>query len=148
MNRQYSHHTDSLITHNNQTNHWNEFSTSYWICRLIQRSLTELIRNLFLKFMRHYQTPLKIIHIILVKVIFKVLKCRFIHKGKLMDKKSEIRIEVRQGGILSPLLFLLTKDLFMKITMDTTKNGIQCNKNLVWFVLFLKDCFYCIWILI
>lgn len=64
------------------------------------------------------------------------MNCRVIHKGKLMDKKSEIRIEVRQGGILSPMLFLLTKDLFMKITMDTTKNGIQCNKNLVWFVLF------------
>ena len=66
--------------------------------------------------------PTKIIQII--KIFYVGFKCKISHEGKLSDF-LEVRNGVRQGCILSPVLFLLILDRVMKSVRGLQKRVIQ-----------------------
>ena len=87
-----------------------------------EKAFDSIDRETLWKLMRHYGIPQKIIN--LIKATYTDMKCRVLHEGKLTDTFG-IETGVRQGCLLSPLLFLLTIDWIMKTTVTNTRNGIQ-----------------------
>lgn len=72
--------------------------------------------------MRHYGIPEKFTTII--KNTCSGMQCRTIHEDQLTEA-FHITTGVRQGGLLSPLLFLLAVDWIMRQATDNRSNGIQ-----------------------
>lgn len=66
--------------------------------------------------------PAKLIN--LIKAQYINFKCRILHNGNLSDPIL-CQSGVRQGCILSPLLFLIVLDEVLATTMDGKKTGIQ-----------------------
>ncbi|VDO89102.1 unnamed protein product [Schistosoma curassoni] len=52
------------------------------------------------------------------------LNCKIVHGGQL-TKSFEVKTGIRQGCLLSPLLFLLVIDWIMKTSTSKGKHGIQ-----------------------
>ena len=59
------------------------------------------------KVLRHYGVPKKLVNTI--KISYEEMSRRVIHEGQL-TKNCEVRTGVRQGCLLSPLLFILVID--------------------------------------
>ena len=74
------------------------------------------------KILRHYGVPNKVVN--LIKNSYSGMTCRVVHGGQL-TRNFEVKTGVRQGCILSPLLFLLTIDWAMRKTTEQKKTGIQ-----------------------
>jgi hypothetical protein len=72
--------------------------------------------------LQEYGIPRKINQII--KILYDGFKCKICHEGKCSDF-IEVRNCVRQGCILSPILFLLILDKVMKKVKGSRKRGIQ-----------------------
>ncbi|CAH8514417.1 unnamed protein product [Schistosoma haematobium] len=68
-------------------------------------------RTTLWKLLRHYDVPQKIVNII--RNSYDGLNCKIVHRGQL-TKSLEVKTGVRQGCLLSPFLFLLVIDWFMK----------------------------------
>ena len=51
-------------------------------------------------------------------------QCQVIHNGKLTDP-FEVKTGVRQGCLLSPMIFLMVVDWIMRETVKPEKTGIQ-----------------------
>ncbi|VDI66818.1 Hypothetical predicted protein [Mytilus galloprovincialis] len=72
--------------------------------------------------MRHYGIPEKFITII--RNAYTGAQSKSIHEGQLTEAFA-IKTGVRQGSLLSPMLFLLAVDWIMNQATDGRRNGIQ-----------------------
>jgi hypothetical protein len=71
-----------------------------------------------------YGIPPKILN--LIKEMYEGFRCKVLHEGKLTENFI-ISTGVRQGCILSPIIFLLVLDRIMRKTLGGRKRGIQWN---------------------
>lgn len=78
-------------------------------------------RDTMWQILASYGIPHKLLNII--KGLYKETKCRIIHRGKLGEWFT-VQSGVKQGCVLSPLLFLLVLDWVMR-KVNTQSNGIQ-----------------------
>lgn len=78
--------------------------------------------EVLLQLTRHYDKPEKFSTII--KNTYSGMQCRIIHEGQLTEA-FHITTGVRQGCLLSPLLFLLAVDWIMRQATENRPNGIQ-----------------------
>ena len=60
----------------------------------------------------------------LIQAAYAGYACRVIHNGELSDE-IEVQAGVRQGCLLSPLLFLITLDCVLHDALDNHSRGIQ-----------------------
>jgi len=74
------------------------------------------------KLLRHYGILEEITNII--RNSYGGMTCRVVHGRQLTDA-FEVRTGVRQGCLLSPVMFLLTMDWVMKTSTAQGQNGIQ-----------------------
>ena len=79
-------------------------------------------RQTLWKLLRHYGIPEKITNII--RNLYSGMTCRVVH-GRQLTHAFEVRTGVRQGCLLSPVMFLLTMDWIMKTSTAQRLNGIQ-----------------------
>ncbi|VDP43474.1 unnamed protein product [Schistosoma margrebowiei] len=87
-----------------------------------EKAFDSVGRRTLWKLLRHYGVPEKIVNII--RNSYDGLQCKVVHGGQLTDA-FQVRIEVRQGCLLSPFLFLLVVDWIMKTSTSEGKHGIQ-----------------------
>ena len=87
-----------------------------------QKAFDSLDREVLWQLIRHYGIPDKFISII--KNTYSGMQSKIIHEGKLTEP-FEITTGVRQGCLLSPLLFLLAVDWIMRQATSNRRNGIQ-----------------------
>ncbi len=79
-------------------------------------------REILWKLLRHYGIPDKIVTII--RNSYEGLNCKVVHGGQLTEA-FQVRTGVRQGFLLSPVLFLLAIDWMMKTSIAQSRHGIQ-----------------------
>ena len=79
-------------------------------------------RSVIWNLMHHYGFPSKFIAII--QQLYKSSSCQVIHNGKLTDP-FKVETGVRQGCLLSPIIFLLVVDWIMRRSTEKKKTGIQ-----------------------
>ncbi len=87
-----------------------------------EKAFDSVDRETLWKLLRHYGIPKKIVN--LIKNSYEGMSCRVIHGGQLTDS-FQVRTGVRQGCLLSPILFLLVIDWIMKTITRESRNGIQ-----------------------
>ena len=102
-----------------QVAEWN--STVYFNFLDFLKAFDSLSREAIWKLLAHYGVPEKIIS--MIKCIYRDFKCKVIHKGKLSSEFS-VETGVRQGCLLSPLIFILSIDWIMKHA-ETRNSGLQ-----------------------
>ena len=102
-----------------QVEEWN--STVYMNFIDFLKAFDSLDRESMFKLLEHYGVPEKIIK--MIKCIYKDFKCKVIHKGKL-SPPFPVKTGVRQGCLLSPLMFILAIDWIMKHT-ESKNSGLQ-----------------------
>ena len=79
-------------------------------------------REVIWKLLRYYGVPLKIIH--LIQQLYENAACQVIHNGKLTEP-FKVKTGVRQGCLLSPMIFLIAVDWIMRRTTDNEVTGIK-----------------------
>ena len=87
-----------------------------------EKAFDSVDRETLWKLLKHYGVPDKIIAII--KSSYRNTTCRVANAGSLSEN-FEVKTGVRQGCLLSPLLFLLVIDWILKTTTANKNNGIQ-----------------------
>ncbi len=100
---------------------WVELATVYQLCRLWE-SVWQCGQRYPLKLLRHYGVPNKLVN--LIRNSYDGMCCKVMHEGQFTGQ-FEVKTGVRQGCLLSPLLFLLVIDWIMKATTEQGRNGIQ-----------------------
>lgn len=75
-----------------------------------------------LKILNYYGVPEKFIS--LIKASYSDSKIRVVHNGELSDP-FPVKTDVRQGCLLSPLLFLLVADWILRNTTEGARTGHQ-----------------------
>ena len=83
-----------------------------------EKAFDSVDRETIWKLLRHCGVPEKIIS--LIRCTYQDMSCRIVHACQLSRS-----IEVRQGCLLSPFLFLLVIDWIMKTTQTGRNKGIQ-----------------------
>ena len=78
------------------------------------------IRGVLERLLRHYGIPDKIIN--MLKVQYQGFTCQVLHGGT-MTKPIEVKTGVRQGCLLSPLLFLMVLDWVSKNAYEGKRFG-------------------------
>ena len=89
-----------------------------------EKAFDSLDRTILWQLLRHYGIPIKLVNII--KCMYVGFTGQVIANGKLSDA-LHIKTGVRQGCLLSPLLFLIAIDWVMKMSVDGQRTGIQWN---------------------
>ena len=102
-----------------QVEEWN--STVYMNFIDFLKAFDSLDRKSMFKLLAHYGVPEKIVR--MIQCIYKDFKCKVIHKGKL-SPTFPVETGVRQGCLLSPLIFILAVDWIMKHT-ESKNSGLQ-----------------------
>ena len=88
----------------------------------LEKAFDSIHRDTLWRILLAYGCPEKIINII--KCFYNNFSCSFIHKKKLKDWFS-VRSGVRQGCVLSPMLFLVAIDWIMRKTVGNKRRGIR-----------------------
>ena len=88
-----------------QTMEWS--SPLYLLFAHFERALESLDREAMWRILRHYGIPNKIINTLTVQ--YQGFTCQVLHGGT-MTKPLEVKTGVRQGYLLSPLLFFVVLD--------------------------------------
>ena len=102
-----------------QSIEWN--SPLYLLFIDFSKAFDSLDREVMRKLLKHYGVPQKIINIILA--LYDSCQCSVIHKGKL-SPAFPVNTGVKQGCLLSPIIFTLAVDWIMKQS-TRERNGIQ-----------------------
>ena len=87
-----------------------------------EKAFDSINRETIWSIMRHYGIPNKIIAII--KSLYENFTCQIVHNGKMSDE-FHVTTGVKQGCLLSPLLFLLVLDWVTKEAYANSGKGIQ-----------------------
>lgn len=87
-----------------------------------KKAFDSLDRNFLWKLLRHYGIPIKIVNII--KGMYDGFTGQVVASGKLSDAFG-MRTGVRQGCVMSPLLFLIAINWTMKKTVDGQRTEMQ-----------------------
>ena len=74
------------------------------------------------KILRHYGIPQKLVNII--QSLFDNFECKVIHNCLLTDL-IKINAGVKQGCIISPIIFSLAIDWIMRTVTDRKRQGLQ-----------------------
>ena len=100
-----------------------EWQSSLYITFVdFEKAFDSLDREVMWSLMGHYGIPQKFISII--KEMYQDSTCRVIHNGKLTDS-FDIKTGVKQGCLLSPIIFLMAIDWVMKSSTGNTKTGLK-----------------------
>ena len=103
-----------------QTLEWNQ--TLYMVFVDFEKAFDSLDRETLWKILRHYGIPDKIVK--MIKLFYEDFQARVLHEGEATEP-FEMKTGVRQGCMLSPLLFLLVLDWVNKQAFGEKKTGIQ-----------------------
>ena len=87
-----------------------------------KQAFDSIDRDTIWKLLKYYGIPE--VYICLIQQLYEGATCQVIHKGKLTDN-FEIKTGVRQGCLLSPMIFLIVVDWIMRETTKANKTGIQ-----------------------
>lgn len=99
---------------------WN--STLYTVFVDFQQTFDSLHRESLWKILRHYGISQKLVHII--QSLYENFEYQMIHRNQLTEPIA-VNTEVKQGCILSPVLFSLEIDWIMKNITQGKKQGLQ-----------------------
>ena len=86
-----------------------------------EKAFDSLRRDTMWRALKQFGIPSKIINII--RVIYKEYKCQVIHEGKI-TKPFNVKTGVRQGCLLSPIIFIMVLDGVMRKSTKKPR-GIQ-----------------------
>ncbi|CAH8865513.1 unnamed protein product [Trichobilharzia szidati] len=87
-----------------------------------EKAFDSVDREVIWKLLRYYGVPPTIIH--LIQQLYDNAACQVIHNGKLTES-FEVRTGVRQGCLLSPMIFLIAVDWIMRQTAGNEETGIK-----------------------
>ena len=87
-----------------------------------EKAYDSINRETIWSIMRHYGIPNKITNII--RNLYENFTCQVVHNGRLTDE-FHVTTGVKQGCLLSPLLFLLVLDWVTKEAYASSGKGIQ-----------------------
>ena len=90
----------------------------------LRKSIQYKDRTVLWKLLRHYGLPTKCVT--LIKNMYGGFTCHVIFNGQVSEG-FQIGTGVRQGCLLSPLLFLIVIDWTMKRSIEHHRTGIQWN---------------------
>ena len=105
-----------------QSNEWN--ATAYILFIDFAKAFDSVDRSALWKILAHYGIPEKIISII--KMIYNEFQAKVICGTNLSDS-FYLKTGVRQGCLLSPLLFTMCIDWVMKRSTEQVQRGLQWN---------------------
>ena len=111
--------------------------------RLHKKALNSVDRNNLWRLLRHYGISEKFISLIWIG--YEGMHCTVIHVGKLLDP-FEVKTGVRQGCILSHLLFLPVINWVMRSVTEDRRmmySGHHGNSRMIW-IMRMTLLFYCI----
>ena len=97
-------------------------SPLYLIFVDFEKAFDSVDREAMWRILRHYGIPDKIIN--MLKVQYRGFTCQVLHGGT-MTEPIEVKTGVRQGCLLSPLLFLVVLDWVSKNAYEGTRLGLQ-----------------------
>ena len=102
-----------------------EWQTSFYICFVdFKKAFYSVDRQSIWRILRHYCAPEEIVNII--GLLYEELTCQVIRDGRLLDE-FVVNTGVRQGCLLSPLLFLVALDWVSRQAYANSGKGIQCS---------------------
>ncbi|XP_062603368.1 uncharacterized protein LOC134265138 [Saccostrea cucullata] len=87
-----------------------------------EEALDSVDRKVIWKRLQHYGTPPTFIN--LIQQLYDEATCQVIHNGKLPEV-FEVQTGVRQGCLLSLMIFLVVVDWIMQETTKDSKTGVQ-----------------------
>ena len=87
-----------------------------------EKAFGSLDREAMWRILRHYGKPDKIIN--MLKVQYQGFTCQVLHGGTMINP-IEVKTGVRQGCLLSPLLFLIVLDWVSKNAYEGKRLGLQ-----------------------
>ena len=87
-----------------------------------EKAFDSVFRQALWKVLREYGVPEKVIK--MVRILYDGFECAVIHEGKL-SAYFEVETGVKQGCLLSGLLFLLVIDWLMKRVTEMRSTGIE-----------------------
>jgi len=87
-----------------------------------EKAFDSLHRDSLWKILRHYGIPLTLVNII--QLLYQNFECRVLYNNKLTEP-FEVKTGVKQGCILSPILFSLANDWIMRNVTDGRRQGLQ-----------------------
>ena len=100
-----------------------EWQTPLYICFVdFEKAFDSVDRQSIWRILKHYGVPEKIVNII--GLLYEELTCQVIHDGRLSDEFA-VNTGVRQGCLLSPLLFLIVLDWVTRQAYANSGKGIQ-----------------------
>ena len=100
-----------------------EWQSLLYTCFIdFEKAFDSVNRESIWNILLHYGVPIKFVDII--KALHEGFSCQVIHAGKLSES-FEISSGVRQGCLLSPLLFLVVLDWVTKKAYGSSGKGIQ-----------------------
>jgi len=115
--------TDQIVTLRiiaEQTIEWS--SPLYLLFVDFEKAFDSLDREAMWRILRHYCIPNKIINVL--KVQYQGFTCQVLHGGT-MTEHIEVKTGVRQGCLLSPLLFLVLLDWLSNNAYEGKRLGLQ-----------------------
>ncbi|CAH8605478.1 unnamed protein product [Heterobilharzia americana] len=94
-----------------------------------EKAFDSVDREVIWKLLQYYGVPQTFIR--LIQQLYEDATCQVIHNGKLSDA-FEVKTGVKQGCLLSPMIFLIVVDWIMQQTVGSEKRGIHwtTEKNL------------------
>ncbi|CAH8619556.1 unnamed protein product, partial [Heterobilharzia americana] len=94
-----------------------------------EKAFDSVDREVIWKLLHYYGVPQTFI--CLIQQLYEDATCQVIHNGKLSDA-FEVKARVKQGCLLSPMIFLTVVDWIMQQTVGSEKRGIHwtTEKNL------------------
>ncbi|XP_072906368.1 uncharacterized protein [Hemitrygon akajei] len=100
-----------------------EWQTPLYVCFIdFEKAFDSLDRKSMWSILRHYGVPEEMVNII--KQLYDGFSCRVIHDGRLSEEFL-VTTGVRQGCLLSPLLFLVVLDWVTRTAYAGSERGIQ-----------------------
>ena len=118
---------DQIFILRHITQQCNELKSPLVLCFIdFEKAFDSISRGMLKKILRYYGIPIKIVNLIMD--MHHETFCRVMVDGNLTDP-FEVKSGVLQGGILSPLLFILVIDYVMRRVLEGANYGIQWKMN-------------------
>ena len=105
-----------------QTFEWN--TGLYMVFVDLEKAFDSIDREVLCKILRHYGIPEKIVR--MIRIFYEGFQARVLHEGEMTESFS-MCTGVRQGCLLSPLLFLVAQDWVSRQAFGDNKTWIQFN---------------------